>query len=197
MGVVAPVVGGPAIVVGGPVIVVPVLAVVVATVVTGGAALASSETLTTGIPRSGSGMLETGVPAGASTVSVTCLPPISVTSRRRGSAVAGPDRSASSSSAIVQIGAAMRNGLLLIRLLSSSRTAALRGPVERPPRRRSPWKLPSDLDVCKEEPACLQMAGPARCTGPQTIGATNAALEYHTQSARTVNASFKAAVKLP
>ncbi|HXE46381.1 MAG TPA: hypothetical protein VN635_14455 [Conexibacter sp.] len=80
-------------------------------------------------------------------------------------------------------------------LLNSSRTAAC---AARSNERRVGdlfWTLSSGRDVCKEEPACLQMAWTARCTGPQTIGAHRAALEYRTRSDTTVNNLFKAAVK--
>src|SRR5215216_2952803 len=148
-----PVVGGAAIVVGGPVTVVPVKAVVGAAVATGagggggggGGGLPISATLTTGPPRSGRGMLLAGVPGAASTVSVTCLPPTNVTSRRRGSAVAGPEMTVRSSSEIPRISAAMRNELLLIRLFQLLPHGRRRGSVVEPPRRRSAWKLPSDL----------------------------------------------------
>src|SRR5215207_2574271 len=94
---VVPVVG--AIVVGGPVTVVPVVAAVVGTGVAvvvgagggvGAGGVPISATLTTGPPRSGNGMLPAAVPGAASAVTDTCLPPSSVTSRWRGSAVARP-----------------------------------------------------------------------------------------------------------
>src|SRR5437868_13223139 len=103
---VVPVVG--AIVVGGPVTVVPVVAAVVGAAVVAGAGAGAggvpiSATLTTGPPRSGSGMLPADVPGAASTVTDTCLPPSSVTSRWRGSAVARLETAATRSSAIPRI----------------------------------------------------------------------------------------------
>src|SRR3954451_17382454 len=99
------------------------------------------------------------------------------------------------SSAIPKISAVVRTGFLLIRLVQLLPHGRLRGLVVRPPRWRSPWKLPSDLDVCKEEPACLQMAWTARCTGPLTIGVRRADLEYHTRACMTVNLVFKGPMK--